>query len=162
RQSVGLTYGGYAANFDRDIEVANHAPNDQKLLKVFLPEHGEIRSDDVEELQDDGSHAPKMSRPAFTFQCLRDAWHLDVGLECSRRVNRKSGRSKDRTCATLCTPRVVGFRCPGVASEILLGSELGGIDEDRNHDEVRVSARRLNQLYVAVVQGPHRRNKAHR
>ena len=47
-----------------------------------------------------------------------------------------------------------------IRGEILTGSELGRVDEDRHHDEVGVRARSLHQRSVPVVEVAHRRDES--
>ena len=62
-EAVGFADGGAGDDFNGEIEVGDHASDDNGLLGVFLAEAGEVGLDDVEELGDDGADAPEVSRP---------------------------------------------------------------------------------------------------
>mmetsp|Transcript_10967 Transcript_10967/g.24157 ORF Transcript_10967/g.24157 Transcript_10967/m.24157 type:complete len:123 (-) Transcript_10967:438-806(-) len=51
-----------------NVEVADNAPQQATLGRVFLTEIGIGRSYDVQELGNDGRHAPKMSGARFSFR----------------------------------------------------------------------------------------------
>ena len=48
-EAVGLTHCGVADDFSLGIEVAHHATNQGKLLKIFFAEDGEVGLKDVQE-----------------------------------------------------------------------------------------------------------------
>src|SRR4051812_46004461 len=64
RQAVGLAHRWAELDFCRNVEVAHHAFDDLRLLKIFLPEVRDRGPNDVEQLRDDRCHAMKVRWPA--------------------------------------------------------------------------------------------------
>ena len=60
RQAVGLAHGRQHLDPQREVEVADHAPDHRRLLGVLLAEVGDVGADDVEELGDDGGDAAEV------------------------------------------------------------------------------------------------------
>ena len=60
RQPVGLAHGRQHLDPHREVEVAGHAADHDRLLGVLLAEVGDVGADDVEELGDDGGDAAEV------------------------------------------------------------------------------------------------------
>ncbi len=71
-QTIGFTNGGVADDFDGDIEIADHAANEGKLLEVLVSEDGEVGLEDVEELEDDGENAIEVARAGGSAKVFRE------------------------------------------------------------------------------------------
>ena len=52
---------GYPEAGIAQVEISRQTPDNHPLLKVLLPEYGDIGLDDIEELQDDGRDAVEMT-----------------------------------------------------------------------------------------------------
>ena len=72
-QSVGLADGGSGDDFDGQVEVGDHAGDDENLLVVFGAEDGEVWLDAVEQLAADGGDAAEVDRATDAAQGCGDA-----------------------------------------------------------------------------------------
>ena len=159
-QTVSVAHDRMADDLDRQEQIADHPPHDQELLVVLASEDGGASADHAEELCDDGRYSLEVPRPKRPLERYRqDAWmnaRLIAGPIYLLRF-----RCKDDVHVEGRKLRQVAFDVARVAREILVGAELGGIDEDRNDDEVRPPLGFGDERKVAIVQSAHRWNEAH-
>ena len=60
----GLADGRHRDDVDRQVEVADHAPDAGELLRVLLAEKRDVGAGEVQQLAHDGQHAVEVARPA--------------------------------------------------------------------------------------------------
>src|SRR3954466_15049235 len=77
------------------------------------------------------------------------------------RIHCGNARRPDRVDRKLRQRRDVGLPGSWIVREILVWRELGGIDENRNHDAVGPAPGEANQREMAFVQRPHGWNQRH-
>lgn len=141
-------------NFDREIEIANHAPDDGQLLVVFFAKNGGTRLDQVEELEDDEANAVEMAGAGGSAEGFRKRGFADAeGV--AEKVEAGRGWGEDEIHAFLATLFKVGLDRAGVGGEVTEAVELGWIDKDRNRDAASGAdelAGVANECEVAVVE----------
>ena len=122
-----------------EVEVARHALEDGRLLRVLLPEVGTLGADDVEELQADGGDAAEVPRPHGALQLFSQVAHLDPGAEPVR-VHLLDRRHEQVLDAPGLGEGGVLLLVARVALEVLARPELRRVDEDARHDDVALGA----------------------
>src|SRR6266851_4373802 len=86
RQPVRLTQGGTGHDLHRNIQVANHAPDNHSLGRVFLSEEREVGLYDVEELRNHSGYAAKMFRTRAPAKFTAELLDRNVG-DRARRIH---------------------------------------------------------------------------
>ena len=89
RQSVRLANRRAGVNLDGQVQVFDHPADQELLLVVLLTEAGQIGPDDLEELENDGRHAPEMARPAGPFENVAKIGNFDE-CRCARHWDKSS------------------------------------------------------------------------
>lgn len=134
-----------------DIKSSYHPADDTPLLIILLPEHSDVRLDDVEQLGDDGGHAAEEHGPTAPAQPLLQLLHSNPRL-----VRMPTGllQAGDRDAGAVTAAANVEVRgaedCSdgagggelaevpgevgGVGGEVLGGRELAGVDVDGDDD----------------------------
>src|ERR1019366_6552014 len=100
----------------------------------LLAEHGDARTDDVEELRHDGRDAVEMAGAAATAQGLGDVADVDSRV-LSRFVELGRLRGEDGVHAERREASEVAGEVARVSRQILAGPELRRVDEDRDDHE---------------------------
>lgn len=132
-QAIGFPDGGVSDDFDGDIEIADHAANEGKLLEVLVPEDGELGLKDVEELEHDGQDAIEVARPGGSAKVLREERFGDEGGVIGG-IQAWDLRGEDEVHAFFFAESEIVIDRLGVVLEVLGAVELNGIDENRNGD----------------------------
>jgi hypothetical protein len=143
------------------IEVGGQPPHDGELLVVLLAEHGHMWTGCSQKLGDHGRHAVEVTRSCSAFECLGQARHLHRGGEPVR-IHRRCRRDEDDVDSFGIAGAQIVVERPWVVLEVALFTELERIDEDRHDDGVRESPSSANQLEMAAMERPHRRNEGNR
>ena len=159
RQAVRLANGRVADDLQRQIEVANHLPDDAKLLVILLAEHREIGSDLCEQLATHRCHTLEEVRPRDAFEALGSPPRDDVGGESGRVHFCNIGHPHNVT-VDFGEFGEVAFLLARVAGEVFLRRELGRVDEDGNHRPLGLRLGRFHQRDMASVQCTHGRHEA--
>ena len=141
------------------MQIAHDAANDDRLLRVLLPEVRALRAHDVEQLH---AHRRDAAEVAGT-RCAFGAGVVGVDpCREARRVHLVLARRKEHVDA-------LGLRDLGVACLVVrIGGEVGrdvelrGVDEERGNHELVLRSRRPEERAMAVVQRAHRRYEADR
>jgi hypothetical protein len=100
----------------------------------------------------------EMARAEFAAQSGGDAFDVDPGRGAGR-VEVGGGRREDQAGAGGFATATVVLERPRVFREILVGAELGRVDEDRDHDEGGFLLRPADEAEVSLVQATHRRHE---
>ena len=136
-------------------------PNDQQLLVVLLPEHGQIGPHQVEQLRHDHGdpgEVPGTERAAqHVAQSRHD--HLCVPLGAVR-IQLLSRGGEQEIAAVLPKPDRIRLQRARVGAEILGRSELGRVHEHAGHHPAGALAGQPYQGVVPVVQVAHRGDEA--
>lgn len=172
-QAIHLALGGADDDVGGDVEVADHAADDDGLLDVLLAEVDAVGLDDVEQLGAHGGDAAEEdgSRRALELVGQRRDGHeaavaVDVRGRWQRRVHdlgrrredgldaaaRRGGRQLVVQRAQLLEVSVPRLR---VRVEVLVDAELGGVDVDGDVDVVRLLGGLAHEREMAVVQCAH-------
>lgn len=150
--AIGVADGGDDGDFDRDVEVADHAADDVYLLGVFLAEVGGGGADEVEEFEDDGGDAAEMAGAGGAVAALGDSRFLDEGGVVGE-IEIAGG--KDEVGAGLATEGEVVAAGAGVAGEIFLRTELDRVYVDADDDAPAFFPRAADEGEVAFVERAH-------
>ena len=112
------------------------AAHERGLLKILLPEYGDIRPHDAEQLCHDRRHAGEMVRAEFSFPAPRDARHRDDGFEPFRIHRRDAGFKADIDPFRPAERAVFGDGAR-ILGEVFRRGELGRVHE--NADDERIA-----------------------
>lgn len=132
-QSVLLTNGGMTDDADGEIEIADHAPDDGELLEIFFSEDRKFGLKDIEEFQDDGENAIKVTGAGFPAEMFGQK-----GLGDENRAIRvikvgALGDKGDFHSFGLAFGQIL-LKGAGVVVQITGPVKLDGIDKDGNDD----------------------------
>jgi len=153
-----IVHGGHADDFSRNIEVGRHSPNHCKLLEILFAKQSEVRPDREQKLGDHRCHAIEMTGPSPAFPAIGNPGYVHRCREAVR-IDVGDGRHPQQVTADILKhPRIVRLAAR-IASEILVGAELGRVDEDRDRDPVRPLLRLRHKRHVPGVEGAHRRHQ---
>src|SRR5690348_4912790 len=101
-----------------------------ELLVVFLPEYGDLRLHDVEQLEHDRGHAAKVARAKAALELVGDWRGLDH--ECLRlRIHLRIIGMEDDLDALLRKLLAILCESARITLEILTAGELHPVNEDR-------------------------------
>jgi len=128
------------------------------VLVILRAEDRDLRGDDVEELQDDGRDAAKVSRPEFAFELVLDRRRVELIL-LRLGVEIGFGRREQHVDAGGFELGAVVGKSPRVFVEVLVRTELQAVDKDARDDRFAVRARLLHQRDMPRVQIAHRRDE---
>ena len=155
REAVALAHGARAHHLDAEVEIRRHPRHHPQLLEILFAEDREIRPHLREQLADHGGDAAEEVRTEAVLQtgggrafgqdpggkAVR-VHGLDVGIP--DQVDILGGELGD-----------IGLPGARVGTEILRWRELGGVDEDRNHDLGGAPFRQPDQRHMAVMECSH-------
>ena len=160
-ESVRLANCRTDLDSDRQIEIPNHVLDDTALLVVLLPEVGDIGRDQVEQLQHDGGHTAEMPGAADSFKRFRHIRWFDLCGEL-RGVDLFGVRYKDKVGGADSSASRSASSVPRIAGEVLVRTELGRIDENRDGGEGALAHAAPHETQVPVMQCPHGGHKPER
>lgn len=132
-EAVGFPDGGVADDFDREIEVPDHAADESELLEVLVSEDGGVRADDVEELEDDGEDAIEVAGSGGSAEVGGEEGLGNEGGVVLFVERGGFGDEGDIGSFGRGEGEIV-FERAGVGAEVLGAVELDGVDEDGNDD----------------------------
>ena len=158
-QAVVVPHGRRADDFGGNIQIADQPPHDHQLLPVLLAENRHIRLDLVQQLGDHQGHAAEHLRPECAFQSIGRPPDVDRGGR-SRRIHFLHCRREQEVTTCPGQKFRVPSLLPRIGSKVLMGGELGRVDEDTGDDPVRALSGLPNQRQMPCVQGTHGRHKA--
>ena len=153
-EAVGFAAGGSGNDFDGEEEVADHAADDAELLGVFFAEDGEVGEDGVEELGDDGADAVEMAGAGGAAEGAGEGGFGD-GDAGALGIHVWDGGEENEIDAFKFAEGAVGVEGAGIGGEILVGAELGGVDEDGDDHDVGAILRDADEGEVAIVEVAH-------
>ena len=158
-QPVTFPDRGYRGDPDRHVEISDHALDHGKLLDILFAEVGHVGLDDVEELQHDGGHAPEMARPERPAQvpALRTDIHIHALLLGMHVAN---ARGEHQISLMSLRKLQVLLQAARIELEVLVGTELQGIDEDTDDPVRALESCLIDQLAVSSMQRAHGGNEA--
>lgn len=159
-----------------------HPTNDAPLLIILLPEHGDVRLHDIEQLGDHGGHAAEEDRPAAPAQPLLQPLHPNPRLvrmptcilQARHRAPGRAGGGGAVSAAADVEVRgakycgddpgggqlaEVAGEVGGVGGEVLGGGELAGVDVDGDDDGDGAGGGRHgrgDEREVSLVEEAHR------
>src|SRR5215218_796980 len=154
REAVRLADRRADLDAGRDVEVADDAAHDERLLGVLLAEEGNVRLHHVQQLGDDRRDAVEVAGALGAFERLRERTDGDGRLEAVG-VDLLHRRGEQHVDAGLLGHLRVFRFVSRVSREVLGGGELGGVDEEGHHHDVRGLACSLHEGDVALVEGAH-------
>jgi len=95
REPVRVADRRHRDDLDRYVQVAHHPPDAGELLRVLLPEVGDVGCGEVQELEYDGDNPVEVARPAGPFEDVADR----AGADADDRLARVDlGRERCETC----------------------------------------------------------------
>ena len=160
-EPVGFADGRVADNFDRNVQITDHASDEGELLEIFFAENGTVGLEDVEQFQDDGENAVEMpgaggSAEVFGEERFRDEngaigeiEFVGIGDECEIDAFGLAGGE-------------VIFKSFGVVKEVFGAVELDWIYENRDRDRAPGAdffTRCTEEGEVSLVERTHRRDE---
>ena len=158
-EAIRFSDGGYADDFEGEVEVPGHASDDNQLLGVLLAEIGAVGLDDVEELGNNGGDADEVAGPRGAFVEIGDGAGVDPGVGAGA-VHLLRGWGEDEADAGLVEHLEVTVEVTGVGCEVLVGAELGGVDENGGGYGVVLGGCTFDEGHVAAVEVAHSRDEA--
>src|SRR6516225_4296303 len=142
----------------RKVQVADHLLDDPGLLCILLAEIGDIRSDDMKQLENHRRHPAKMPGPRGSLERVLEFVDLDIGPK-SGGVDDGSFRAENQINSRLAANREILLQVARVTRKIFLRSKLGRIHKNGNHYEFGFRARSSDQARMAFMQRPHGGNQ---
>jgi hypothetical protein len=134
-QAVGLADNRKNPDRDIKVQVLDHLLEDDGLLGVFLPEKGQVRLDDMEELEDNRGDSFEVAGPRAAAEFVLQNGNLDGGLVSFGIHLLGTGNKKIIDGLSLQEPRVP-VEVPRIPVEVLSRPELEGVDENADHSHV--------------------------
>src|SRR5438270_8307210 len=159
--AVRFAHRRRADDFDWKIQVAHHPPNDGELLKILLTENRGIWRKQMEQLRHDRADAAEMSRARPPAERVRERSLLDRDGKIGS-VHFLGARSKQDIDAGLPAKLIIIRFRPRIFFVIAARRELERVHENADGDLPVFStrlARGPNQLPMAAMQRPHRRDE---
>ena len=160
-EAVRVPLRRHPDDLDREAEFPRHLPDDEELLVILLAEYGHVRLHLLEQARHHRRHAVEMAGPRGAIQHAAELARAHRYLGPIRVHGGRVG-SPQQGAARLVEHLRVARLAPRIGGKILIGSELGGIDEDRGDDVRRAPLRLGDEGHVAGVKGAHRRDERHR
>jgi len=162
-EPVRLTNDGTAYNLPAKEKICMHAANNRQLLKVFLPEHPNIWTEQTPELHHDRGDTAKMCGTTASAKPPRQRCDINPGTftEGVKRFDRSGHKDDIRTRVSRFLQ--VPFAIFWVSIKVFSRRELGRVHEDREHDLPARSnplTRDPKQAQVPFVQEAHRGHHA--
>ena len=161
-KAVRVADCGADGDFDGKVEVAGHGAEDGDLGGVLLAEEGAVRLEDVEELGDDGADAAEVAGAGLAVEAVAQVAWIDESAQAARGVHLRGHRSEDQVYAFFFEEVEVGVERAGVAGEVFIGAELGGVDEDGGGYVGAGLAGGADEAEVALVESAHSGDEAQR
>ena len=161
RQAIRFAQGGANHQLQIEVQIAHHAPQHRDLGRIFLSEESLVGLDDVEQFRHDRRHAAKMPRARRAVQTIRDSLDLNHGA-CASRIHLRRIRREKNIDTFRFEQRGIRFECARILREILPGSELRWVYENRRHHSRAGRFRSPYQGKMACVQSAHGRHEADR
>jgi hypothetical protein len=159
-ESVRLAHGRRGDNPDRQAEVGRHVTNDQLLLIVFLPEHGDIRLNQGEKACHDRRNAVEMAGPGCAAEIPCQSGHGNHGrLVDTEGIHGIDVRREQHVRIELLQPLGIALQRAWILVEVLAEAELRGIDEYAHHDPLCMLACEFDEAQVTCMQITHCRYK---
>ncbi len=160
-QAVAFAHDRAAHNVDRERQVGHHLAHDGQLLEVLLAEIGPARSGDGEELGHDGGDPVEMAGSRRPFPPFADADNRNRrgngrGPVRVHLTHRGSEHHVDARCGAHFPVPVQGA---GVVRDVLGVTELEGVDENADRDDIVLGPRPGHERDVTGMQGAHRRDQ---
>ena len=124
-QAVGLAERGADANSDRQIEIGDQTPHDQRLLIIFAAEKCHVRLGKQEQLENHGCDSHKVARPTCPF----DGWAtLPTSTAPRGREDRSVRVAGTKTQSAPCWPNKASrLEGAGIAGKIFAGPNWVGL-----------------------------------
>src|SRR5215213_9961704 len=141
------------------MEISNDLPDDGNLLGVLLAKVCDVRMDDVEQLQTDGSDAVEVTGAEQSLESNGGSPHLNGG-RISWRIDFFHRRDEHRIDS--CRRRNLQVPClvTRICGEVGQLVELAGIDEDGSDHVTAFGPRRGEQGDMPLMQCAHRWHEA--
>ncbi len=158
-QAIRLADDGADDQFEIEVEVADHATQDGDLSGILLAEEGFVRGDDVEQLGYDGGDAAKVAGAGGAVEAILDFFDLNEGGGAVG-IHLGGIRREEQIDVLGFEEAAVGLEGAGVFREVLVGGELGGVDEDGGGNRIAGGFRGADEREVPVVQRAHGGNQA--
>ena len=157
-KAICLTDNGAAHDFNVQIQIQHHAFDDCQLLGIFLAEICPIGCDDVEQLGNHSADTAEVHRTAQTAQFLGEDIHVHEAAKALGVHFLRCGVENQIYTHGIAQCRIV-FQITGVAGEILVGAELGGVNKDADDHTVILFPCTLHQAAVSFMKIAHGWNK---
>ena len=163
-EAVGFAQSGAHQQPHGQPEVGNHSLHELELLIVLLAEDEHVGRHDVQQPGDHAGNAVEMSRPARTIELAAQCRQLDGhGVLEPERIDLLHARNEQQVGgAGGRKPAEVLLERAGIGCEVLVRTELRGIDEDAHHHALRRARRKLGEARVTGVEVAHRRHERNR
>ncbi len=161
RQAIRFAHGGANHQLQIEVQIAHHAPQHRDLGRIFLSEESLVRLDDVEQFRHDRRHAAKMPRARRAVQRIRYSLDLNHGA-CATRIHLRRIRREQNIDTFRFEQRGIRFECARILREILTGSELRWVYENRRHHSRAGRFRGAYQGKMARMQSAHGGHEADR
>ena len=158
REPVFLANDGRDHHFHGNVQVLHHAFEHGNLLRVLLPENGDIRLREVKKNVDNGANAAKMRRAGTPAKPLRAGGFRDVGGKC-RRIHRSRRRRKKNVRSVSAANLAVRIKRARIFFVVFVRSELRGIDENGNDEDVGARAGFVHERSVSGMKIAHGRDE---
>ncbi len=159
-EAVGIADDGAYDDFDCEAQIGDHAAEDGDLGRVFLAEEGEVGLGGDDKLGDDCGDAAKVAGARSAVEAVAEAGDFDkcgigaVGVELFDR------RSEEDIGSLGFGEGAVGRERAGIASVVLIGAELRGVDKEADGDVGAGRAGGAQERSVACVERAHRGHEA--
>jgi len=160
-EPVGFADGRVADNFDRNVQIADHAIDEGELLKIFFSENGTVGLEDVEQFQDDGENAVEMPGAGGSAEVFGEEGFRDENGAIGEIEFVGIGDKAEIDAFGFAGCEVV-LKSFGVIKEVLGAVELDWIDENRDRDRAPGAdfcTRRTEQGEVSLVERSHCRDE---
>ncbi len=161
-EAILLPDHGAQGDLRAQLQVRDHAPDQDRLLEVLAAEDRHVGASQAQELRHHGEHSPEVSGPVGAAEALghRAGIHSDPGLTVGIDDPRVPGR-EDQVHPPLPGLLHVPLQIPGIGDEVLVGPELGGIHEDREDRRPGSLPGQINEGKVSLVQVSHGGHQGH-
>ncbi len=160
-EPVRFADGRVADNFDRNVQITDHAIDEGELLEIFFAENGTVGLEDVEQFQDDGENAVEMPWAGGSAEVFGEERFRDENGAIGEIQFVGIGDEGQIDAFGLAGGEVI-FKSFGVVKEVLGAVELDWIDENRDRDRALGAdffTRRTEQGEVSLVESSHRRDE---
>jgi hypothetical protein len=135
-------------------------PNDQLLLIVFLPEHGDIRLNEREQACHNRRYAVEMARPRRAAEIPGQPGNGHYsGFVDAEGIHGIDVRRKENIRVEILQPLSIALQCAWIICKVLAFAELRWIDEYCYDDAFRMLAGEFDEAQVTFVKVAHCRHK---